>query len=149
MSIAVHDGTALRDAQGKVIAHCEAMADRMAILDTPPDLIPSDALDWRVNEAGYDSKQATLYYPWLEVMSKLVGPAGPGSAVWTRRRHMGTDGCNPRSAQGASEQGILRVTGLGFQARPPSRVTGPRRPELHPLVPGAWDPGVGCAHDLE
>ena len=30
------DDTALRDLQGKMIAHCENMGDRMAILDTPP-----------------------------------------------------------------------------------------------------------------
>ena len=32
------DDTALRDLQGKMIAHCENMGDRMAILDTPPGL---------------------------------------------------------------------------------------------------------------
>ena len=115
MSIAVHDGTALRDAQGKVIAHCEAMADRMAILDTPPDLIPSDALDWRVNEAGYDSKQATLYYPWLEVMNPLSGqpvlvpPCGHVAGIWAR-----TDATRGVHKAPANE-GILSITGLGFQ----------------------------------
>ncbi len=115
MSIAVHDGTALRDAQGKVIAHCEAMADRMAILDTPPDLIPSDALDWRVNQAGYDSKQATLYYPWLEVMNPLTGqpvlvpPCGHVAGIWAR-----TDSTRGVHKAPANEA-ILSITGLGFQ----------------------------------
>ena len=115
MSIAVHDGTALRDAQGKVIAHCEAMADRMAILDTPPELIPSDALDWRVNEAGYDSKQATLYYPWLEVMNPLSG-----SRSWFRRadtsRAYGHGRMQPAECtRRRRTRRSCSITGLGFQ----------------------------------
>jgi phage tail sheath protein FI len=73
-----------------MIAHCENMGDRMAILDTPPGLNPQDALDWRMNSAGYDSKFATLYYPWLEVMDPiskrpvLVPPSGHVAGVWCR-----------------------------------------------------------------
>ena len=44
-----------------MIAHCELMADRVAILDPPPALNAQQIKDWRVNEAGYDSKYATLY----------------------------------------------------------------------------------------
>ena len=31
------DDTAIRDLQGKMIAHCENMGDRLAILDAPPE----------------------------------------------------------------------------------------------------------------
>ena len=31
------DDSPIRDVQGKMIAHCENMGDRMAILDTPPE----------------------------------------------------------------------------------------------------------------
>jgi phage tail sheath protein FI len=84
------DDTGLRDLQGKMIAHCENMGDRMAILDTPPNMDPQDVFDWRMNKAGYDSKFATLYYPWLEVMDPiskrpiLVPPSGHVAGVWCR-----------------------------------------------------------------
>ena len=42
-----------------MIAHCELMGDRVAILDPPPGLNAQQIKDWRVNEAGYDSKFAT------------------------------------------------------------------------------------------
>ena len=115
VAIAGDDDFALRDAQGKVIAHCEGMADRMAILDTPPGLSPSDALDWRLNIAGYNSKQSTLYYPWLEVMDPLTGfprlvpPCGHVAGVWAR-----TDSTRGVHKAPANE-GILGIAGLGFQ----------------------------------
>jgi hypothetical protein len=113
MAIAKTD-TELRDLQGKVIEHCEKMADRVALLDTPRDKIPADALDWRLNAAGYDSKQATLYYPWLEVMDrlsgfpKLVPPCGHVAGVWARTDK--TRGVHKAPANEA----IMEITGLGF-----------------------------------
>ena len=46
--------------------------------------------DWRVNEAGYDSKYAAMYYPWLEVFDPASGhnipvpPSGHMAGVWAR-----------------------------------------------------------------
>jgi phage tail sheath protein FI len=105
----------LRDLQGKVIAHCEEMADRVAVLDTPPGKKPTEALAWRVNDAGYDYKQATLYYPWLEVMDplskfpKLVPPCGHVAGVWARTDK--TRGVHKAPANEA----VMAITGLGFQ----------------------------------
>jgi hypothetical protein len=109
------DDTALRDLQGKMIAHCENMGDRMAILDTPPNLNPQDAFDWRMNAAGYDSKFATLYYPWLEVMDPItkrplmVPPSGHVAGVWCR-----TDGTRGVHKAPANEV-TLGVNGVAFQ----------------------------------
>ncbi len=114
MSIAKND-TEVRDLQGKVIAHCEEMADRVAVLDTPRDMKPTQALAWRVTDAGYDFKQATLYYPWLEVMDplskfpKLVPPCGHVAGVWARTDK--TRGVHKAPANEA----IMAITGLGFQ----------------------------------
>ncbi|GAA4922183.1 hypothetical protein LX16_4826 [Stackebrandtia albiflava] len=73
-----------------VIAHCELMGDRMAILDPPPDMSPQQVKDWRVDLAGYDSKYAALYYPWVKVFDPAAGgnefvpPSGHMAGVWAR-----------------------------------------------------------------
>jgi hypothetical protein len=116
VAIAADDDFLLKEAQGQVIAHCENMGDRMAILDTPPGKQkPSDALDWLLNTANYDSKQATLYYPWVEVMNPLtklpmfVPPCGHVAGVWAR-----TDSTRGVHKAPANE-GILGITGIGYQ----------------------------------
>jgi uncharacterized protein len=84
------DGKQLRDLQGKMISHCENAGDRMAILDAPADLSPQQVLDWRMSTAGYDSKMAALYWPWIEIMDpltkrpKMVPPSGHVAGVWCR-----------------------------------------------------------------
>jgi uncharacterized protein len=73
-----------------MIAHCELMADRVAILDPPPSLNAQQIKDWRVNEAGYDSKYATVYWPRLKVMDPTKGkaifipPSGHMAGIWAR-----------------------------------------------------------------
>ena len=69
-----------------MIAHCENMGDRMAILDPPPDLLPQEILEWRMNTAGYDSKMSALYYPWIEIDGPAHQPAHQDPAVGPRRR---------------------------------------------------------------
>ena len=109
------DDVQLRDLQGKMIAHCEGAGDRMAILDAPPNLLPQEILEWRMNTAGYDSKFATLYYPWIEVMDPLsnqpmlVPPSGHVAGVWCR-----TDGSRGVHKAPANEV-VMGVNGLGFQ----------------------------------
>ena len=74
-----------------MIAHCENLKDRFAILDCPPGLSPQQVKDWRMNEAGYDTKYGALYYPWLQVgnpagngESLLVPPCGYMAGVYAR-----------------------------------------------------------------
>jgi uncharacterized protein len=84
------NGKVVKDLQGKLIAHCENAGDRMAILDAPNGMLPQDVLDWRMNDAGYDSKYAALYWPWIEVMNPLtnkpltIPPSGHIAGVWCR-----------------------------------------------------------------
>ncbi|WP_018350221.1 phage tail sheath family protein [Longispora albida] len=84
------DAETVKAVQLAMIAHCELMGDRVAILDTPPGLNPQKVKDWRVNEAGYDSKYATLYYPWIKVFDPATGtngfvpPSGHMAGVWAR-----------------------------------------------------------------
>jgi phage tail sheath protein FI len=84
------DPLAFVERQVQLIAHCEAAGDRMAILDPPPDLWPEDVRDWRMSVAGHDSRHATLYWPWIEVMDPitqrpvLVPPSGHIAGTWAR-----------------------------------------------------------------
>jgi uncharacterized protein len=109
------NGTVVKDLQGKLIAHCENAGDRMAILDSPADMLPQDILDWRLNDAGYDSKFAALYYPWLEVMNPLnnqplmVPPSGHIAGVWCR-----TDATRGVHKAPANEV-TMGVNKVGFQ----------------------------------
>ncbi|MER5747011.1 phage tail sheath family protein [Streptomyces sp. NPDC002225] len=76
--------------QQGIITHCELMGDRVAVLDAPPGLSPQQILAWRTGSANFDSKYATLYYPWIRVAdtasgrSRLVPPSGHVAGVWAR-----------------------------------------------------------------
>jgi phage tail sheath protein FI len=73
-----------------MIAHCELMGDRVAILDPPHGLDAQKIKKWRVEEAAYDSKYAALYWPQIKVSDPLTGgsihipPSGHMAGVWAR-----------------------------------------------------------------
>lgn len=112
--------------QTSIIAHCERMGDRVAILDAPPtptknskvpkkpDIKPQEVLDWRMNYTGYDSSYATLYYPWIEVNDPVtdqpiyIPPSGHIAGVWARND-------NTRGVYKAPANEVIRgVTGLAY-----------------------------------
>ena len=74
--------------QTAMIAHCERLGDRVAILDPPPDMMPQEINAWRMETAGFDSSYAALYYPWIQVDDPitnrpiLIPPAGHVAGVW-------------------------------------------------------------------
>jgi phage tail sheath protein FI len=84
------DDEQLKAIQLAMIAHCELMSDRVAILDSPPGLNAQQLKDWRMDFAGYDSKYATLYWPWVKVMDPATGkptmmpPSGAVAGIWAR-----------------------------------------------------------------
>jgi phage tail sheath protein FI len=71
------DRDGVKSVQLAMIAHCERMGDRVAILDSLPELSPQEVRRWRQAETNYDSKYAALYYPWI----KIAGPDGQPMAV--------------------------------------------------------------------
>jgi uncharacterized protein len=71
------DKDGVKSVQLSMIAHCERMGDRMAILDPLPELSPQEAKRWRERDTNYDSKYAALYYPWI----KVAGPNGQPLAI--------------------------------------------------------------------
>jgi phage tail sheath protein FI len=84
------DLEAVKAVQLQMITHCELMGDRMAILDPPPALNAQQIKDWRIEDAGYDSKFAALYWPWVKVMNPASGasmfmpPSGHMAGIWGR-----------------------------------------------------------------
>ncbi|MEU2671047.1 phage tail sheath family protein [Streptomyces sp. NPDC007164] len=84
------DADGVKAVQLAVISHCEQMGDRVAILDTPPGMNAQRVRAWRNDDAGYDSRYATVYYPWVKVFdpatghNSLVPPSGHVAGVWAR-----------------------------------------------------------------
>ena len=125
------DLNTIKAVQTLMIAHCEKMHDRVAILDAPAGLSPQAAKKWRMDIAGYDSSYATLYYPWIEVSDpvtnrpKLIPPSGHMAGVWAR-----TD--NTRGVHKAPANEVVRgATGLAYN------VTKGEQDTLNPI-------GVNC-----
>ena len=100
--------------QTAMIAHCEGMGDRVAILDPPPDMTPQEIREWRMNTAGYDSQYAALYYPWIQVDDPVqnrpiyIPPSGHMAGIWARSD-------NTRGVHKApGNEVILGATGLAY-----------------------------------
>ena len=80
----------VRSVQLAMIAHCERMRDRLAILEPPPRLSPQRVVEWREKTAAYDSAYATVYYPWIRVLDssgdrhRSVPPSGHVAGIWAR-----------------------------------------------------------------
>ena len=100
--------------QTMIIAHCERLGDRVAILDAPPNMSPQAIKKWRMDTAGYDSSYATLYYPWIEVNDPVtnrpmnIPPSGHMAGVWARSD-------NTRGVHKAPANEVVRgATGLAY-----------------------------------
>ncbi len=81
---------AVKGVQLAMIAHCENLKDRFAILDCPPGMNPQQVKEWRMNTAGYDTKYGAVYYPWIKVANPLGGdpilvpPCGYMAGIYAR-----------------------------------------------------------------
>ena len=133
-----------------MIAHCELMGDRVAILDAPPALNAQQVKEWRMDKAGYDSKYAALYWPWIKVFDPLTGqgmlvpPSGHMAGIWARND-------DTRGVHKAPANEVVRgAIALELQiTKGEHDQLNPVRHQLHPRVPRARHPRVGRAHHLE
>ena len=79
----------IKAVQTAMIAHCEKMRFRFALLDTPPGLNAQQAKEWR-EFLNFDTSHAALYYPWLGIANlggagtKLVPPSGHLVGIYGR-----------------------------------------------------------------
>jgi len=101
--------------QTLMIAHCERMGDRVAILDTPPDLTPQEVKKWRMDVTGFDSSYAAMYYPWIKVSDPATNtnvampPSGHMAGVWARND-------NTRGVHKAPANEVVQgAVGLSYQ----------------------------------
>ncbi|MFC5201950.1 phage tail sheath family protein [Streptomyces kaempferi] len=84
------DLEAVKAVQLGLIAHCELMGDRVAVIDPPPGLNARQIRVWRQETAGYDSKYAALYYPWIKAFdpatgqTRMIPPSGHVAGIWAR-----------------------------------------------------------------
>ncbi|MEU5980331.1 phage tail sheath subtilisin-like domain-containing protein [Streptomyces sp. NPDC047315] len=84
------DLEAVKAVQLGLIAHCELMGDRVAVIDPPPGLNARQIRVWRQETAGYDSRYAALYYPWIKTFDPASGqglmipPSGHVAGIWAR-----------------------------------------------------------------
>jgi phage tail sheath protein FI len=62
--------------QKALVAHCEAMKDRIAILDAPRGLSPQQVKEWSKKTLNVNSSFAALYYPWVKVRNPLANGKG-------------------------------------------------------------------------
>jgi phage tail sheath protein FI len=83
--------TRIKQIQTAMIAHCENMQYRFAVLDTPPNLNAQEAKEWR-DYVNFDTSYAAMYYPWIEVAdlsdspntSKFMPPSGHVVGIYNR-----------------------------------------------------------------
>ena len=100
--------------QSAMIAHCERLGDRVAILDPPPNMMPQEINKWRMDTAGYDSSYAALYYPWIQVQDPILNqpinipPSGHMAGVWARNDN--TRGVHKAPAN----EVVMGAVGLAF-----------------------------------
>jgi phage tail sheath protein FI len=130
------------------------MGNRVAILDSPPGLNPQKVAKWRKDDAGYDSKYAALYYPWIEVVDMegkpfMLPPSGHVAGLYSRvdsERGVHKAPANEivRGALGLEtqvtrgEQDLLNDAGRARSAEPDGS-------QLHSPISRPGHPGVGRA----
>jgi uncharacterized protein len=73
ISIVAVPGQTGVDIQGALIAHCELMRYRFAVLDGPEP--PKDLIaDVRAQRQQFDTRYAALYHPWLHIPQPFPSP---------------------------------------------------------------------------
>ncbi len=133
-----------------MIAHCELMGDRVAILDPPPGLNAQQitGVAGRQGRVRLEVRGAVLALG--EGVRSRVGPERLRAAERRHGGYLGPQRQHPRRPQGSGQRGGARRDRARDQhhqgrARPPQ----PAGHQLHPRVPGAGHPGVGRPDPVE
>ena len=143
----VIDLEAVQAVQLEMIAHCELMGNRVAILDTPPGLNAQQVKEWRVDKAGYDSAFATMYSPWIKAADPSTGnisfmpPSGHIAGIWGRND-------DTRGVHKAPANEVIRgAVSLEMQfTKNEHDLLNPVGINVHALLPWPRQPRLGCPH---
>lgn len=88
VSIMAVPGVTDANVQAKLIAHCEGLTSRFAVLDAPLDCTGVDELNR--HRSAYDTSYAALYAPWVQVYDPLLRrptflpPSGSMCGIYAR-----------------------------------------------------------------
>ena len=88
VSIMAVPGITDANVQAKLIAHCENLGSRFAVLDAPMDSTSVNELN--THRSAYDSSYAALYAPWIQAYDPLLKrptflpPSGSMCGVYAR-----------------------------------------------------------------
>ncbi|MDE6590014.1 MAG: phage tail sheath family protein, partial [Oscillospiraceae bacterium] len=88
VSIMAVPGVTDANVQAKLIAHCEGLTSRFAVLDAPLDCTGVDELNR--HRSAYDTTYAALYAPWVQVYDPLLRrptflpPSGSMCGIYAR-----------------------------------------------------------------
>ncbi len=81
----------IKAVQTAIIADCERLKYRFAVLDTPSGLNAQEAKEWRMY-VNFDTSYAAMYYPWVEVadlsdspqQTRFMPPSGHVVGIYNR-----------------------------------------------------------------
>ena len=129
VSIMAVPGVTDANVQAKLIAHCEGLTSRFAVLDAPLDCTGVDELNR--HRSAYDTTYAALYAPWVQVYDPLLRrpaflpPSGSMCGIYARTdiqrgvfkapANEVVQGCTGLSVNyNAAEQGKLNPNGVNL-----------------------------------
>lgn len=129
VSIMAVPGVTDANVQAKLIAHCEGLTSRFAVLDAPLDCTGVDELNR--HRSAYDTTYAALYAPWVQVYDPLLRrptflpPSGSICGIYARTdiqrgvfkapANEVVQGCTGLSVSyNAAEQGKLNPNGVNL-----------------------------------
>ncbi len=129
VSIMAVPGVTDANVQAKLIAHCEGLTSRFAVLDAPLECTAVDELN--CHRSAYDTSYAALYAPWVQVYDPLLKrpaflpPSGSMCGVYARTdiqrgvfkapANEIVQGCTGLSVSyNAAEQGKLNPNGVNL-----------------------------------
>lgn len=88
VSIMAVPGVTDPNVQAKLVAHCEGLTSRFAVLDAPLSATSVDELN--THKSAYDTSYAALYAPWVQVFDPLLKrpaflpPSGSACGIYAR-----------------------------------------------------------------